>query len=364
MERQSLLMMGLSAFGSLLAEPGTYNEALDLSAADVTVTGIEGAELTVLDGEGLGEPIATFGINNTAGTVLQGFTLRQGEGRFERTVVTSWSFTTVTETSQGGAIYLDTGASPLLTELILEDCVLPEDETSTDSSTSPPTMLKTQSYGGAIYSLGGNPTLEGVVIRYNSASTAGAFYGLSGLPAFSHVAVLGNSSGITLWTGLGATIPFDNGVLAFNEGVALQIYLADIAFDQLTVHGNSPEYAALVFDEVGGTLSNSIISGHAAEGVRYLDETTHPMVTPTLTLDHVHFHDNTTDTDDLTSGALVVGSTSSGDPLYLDVTDDDDVTNDDFGLGPGSPAVDAGTGTDADGSVGDLGAYGGSGGVW
>ena len=43
----------------------------------------------------------------------------------------------------------------------------------------------------------------------------------------------------------------------------------------------------------------------------------------------------------------------SADPLFTDADEGD------FTLGAGSPCIDSGTGQDADGSVADMGAYGG-----
>ena len=178
----------------------------------------------------------------------------------------------------------------------------------------------------------------------------------------SQIAVLGNSTGMQLFNALGGVVTVDNGLFAFNGGPALSVYLAELALDQVTFHGNAG--GAVYLDEAGGTLSNSIVTGHEDIAVWVADAPTHPSLPSTFTLDHVLFDDNGTDSDDDGEGVIVASATSAGDPLYVDVSDDEDVENDDFGLDPSSPAVDAGTGTDPDGSAGDLGAYGGSGGAW
>ena len=54
----------------------------------------------------------------------------------------------------------------------------------------------------------------------------------------------------------------------------------------------------------------------------------------------------------------------SADPRFTRRSGDGDWSNDNFRLQSSSPAINAGAGTDFDGSQADLGAYGGADGGW
>ena len=77
--------------------------------------------------------------------------------------------------------------------------------------------------------------------------------------------------------------------------------------------------------------------------------------------------DNGTDYSGIVDPTGLNGNISAA-PLFVDVTDDGDLSNDDWGFASGSPCIDAGDPAsahdDVDGTTNDQGAWGGPGGDW
>lgn len=62
---------------TVMVAPGTYFENLNFNGKLITVTSSDGPATTIIDGGGLG-PVAIFDTNESANSVLNGFTLQNG----------------------------------------------------------------------------------------------------------------------------------------------------------------------------------------------------------------------------------------------------------------------------------------------
>ncbi len=121
-------------------DKGTYIENIDFLGKAVTVRSVWGPYQTTIDGGDLG-PVATFTSKEGPGSVLDGFTLTNGNGKLTTLLAIA-----------GGGIYCKE-ASPTLFNLLILD--------------------NEAEQGGGVYSSEGNPTLEEVTIENNYALAAG-----------------------------------------------------------------------------------------------------------------------------------------------------------------------------------------------
>ena len=111
------------------------------------------------------------------------------------------------------------------------------------------------------------------------------------------------------------------------------------------------------------TMKNVILYGQRSASVVYGDSST--------LLDQAFsnvYNDTGGTTISGTNDNTGVNGNLAVDPLFNALSDDSDVSNDDWGLGTGSPCIDAGfpqsSHNDADGTPNDMGAFGGPNSEW
>jgi predicted outer membrane repeat protein len=133
--------------GTVVVGAGTWNEAIDFAGRAITIQAASGfgSGATVLDGTGLETSIVTFANGEGAGSVLRGFTLRNG------TVGTTYGETETTF-QMGGALFVEL-ASPTIIECVFED--------------------NEAEYGGAGFFRESESTIQSCVFRMNDALTWG-----------------------------------------------------------------------------------------------------------------------------------------------------------------------------------------------
>ncbi len=129
--------------GDIIAvRAGTYAENINFGGKAVTLISESGAESTIIDGSDNGS-VVTFESNEGSTSVLQGFTITNGNGSFD------YLFYAYT----GGGIYCKDSAPTI------EDCIITDNEAD---------------FGGGIF--GGSPTLAGNEISNNSATWGGGLF--------------------------------------------------------------------------------------------------------------------------------------------------------------------------------------------
>ncbi len=253
--------------------------------------------------------------------------------------------------------------------------------------------------GGGIRMLGGDLTLEGVALRHNQAVTGGAVFMLDGQLTATDVHITDNTSiryggGIYIEDGIvdvAGALFANNHAIELNGG-ALYAKSCDTDVHNSIFHDNGasyggglmvqstssePKLATLTHltgtwnraDNGGAfmrlslndaTLHDSIVAFSRGGDAIYMATTTSGVFDQQRTL----VYDATPAVYHNIASPIGSNGNIEANPQFLGVSDDGDWTNDDWHLAASSPAVDAALGLDADASPADMGAYGGSGGVW
>ena len=347
---------------------GTYTESIDFNGADISLTGVDGSEATVIDGSGTGEPVIS--LMNSEDATIEGFTLINGEGYLEETS-SSYACTSIItctdyyDSYAGGGLYID-GATVSIYDLIIESNSLPAASTTTSGDDT----YYVNSYGGGIHVANGILTGQYVELTENYADQGGGLY------ADSSSVVTLNSSWLNANTaGDGAGVEIDGGELsmtnvvsiwnaAASEGGGVFGIDATLTLTNVTLGGDdaptggglyaSGSTAATVMNTIivdAGTGEGVLVDGSASFSGSYNDV----------------FGNTGGNYSGLTDPTGTSGNISS-DPLFSDWTDNGDWTDDDLSLSSSSPALNAGNPSssynDADGTANDMGAWGGPGSDW
>jgi len=146
----------------VLVAPGTYNEAIDFLGKEITIVGIQGPEMTILDGTGLGTSIVRFASGEGYGSWLSGFTITNGSGTF------------FNGQPRGGGVFI-LNSNPMIVNCIFEG--------NGGVST-----------GGALYSNDSNPRIFRCTFRENSAGAGGAIYSTGGVPELANCLLYDNTA--------------------------------------------------------------------------------------------------------------------------------------------------------------------------
>jgi hypothetical protein len=332
------------ANGCVVVYAGTYVEDVDFGGKDVVVTGVDGADVTVLEGAGSG-PVVTFDDVESAAAVLDGFTVTGGAGRLE-TASSSYACGDSTwderpcvnyyEIYCGGGILAD-GADPTLRNLVVQANLLPEpDAYSYDHDT-----YYTYSYGGGLCLIDSGSAITNVEVRGNDAGVGGGMY-------------VGSS-----YSGLSA-ITLENvlsvGNVAREMGGGVYVFESTIDATNVTWGGDDAPIGGGLYVDDGAVanVTNSIVYGAATgEGV-YVESSGAWNGAWTDVYGNAGGGYSGIADPTGTAGNLAV------DPVFSAAGD--------WRLDAASPLVDAGdpdpARADPDGSINDLGAYGGPRGDW
>ena len=317
----------------VLVAPGTYNEQIDFLGKAISVIGTAGAGETVIDASGLGgwydwpyDPIVRFINGETAGSVLQGFTLTGHDLPF---AFSAPVYSTGTPTLVGCRIEGNTGmfsggfygggtlsgcsvtgnasanGGSVTGDLELFDCVIESN------------WCYDESHGGGINAWPGLRAVRCTIIN-NAAGASGHSGGGSYGPAVLEDCLIANNEGNS-WGGQ-------------NEGGAAAVHGA-LLVDGCTIVGN-------VFEGVGGytvsadTIVNTIVWNNTDGLGNVLS--------------------GAADYSCVQDGAVAGMGNIALDPLFVDELGGD------YRLQLGSPCIDAGDpggDTDPDGTPRDMGAF-------
>ncbi|MED5372623.1 MAG: putative metal-binding motif-containing protein [Myxococcota bacterium] len=355
-----------AALECVVVYQGTYTEAIDFSGKDLLVTGVEGADLTVIDATGLGTPAVTFENGETSAAELSGFTLTGGEGYYYSYTESRScsSVTTCTDTYYtywGGGIYVES-SDPTLYELVITGNDLEDYDFVDGASTSSSGDTYTFSYGGGVAFIGSNSMVYDVEISANDATEGGAVYvDSSSIIDLSEAFVIDNTAldggGYEVD---GGTLTETNVVVADNtadeDGGGANVLSGTLNTENVSYADNAAAtYGSGVFyaGTASGTMENTIVSGSSATNVVQGEAT----ASFSGSYNNVYNSGSGSAYGGITDPTGTSGNLSS-DPLFVDAASDD------WTLDTGSSSIDAGTGTDADGSTADQGAFGGANSDW
>jgi hypothetical protein len=351
---------------------GTYHENIDFGGKGVSVTGVDGKDATVIQGESSDAAVVTFATGEGADAELSGFTLTDGGGYaeyFEDSSTcgsASWTCYTYTWTWCGGGIFVD-GATPTLHDLTLTENALPEASSWTSGIVY---TYYEYSYGGGLCARDTTLTLEEVDLSGNYADQGGgAWIDEDSVVTWTQSTIQGNTASD------GAAFEVDGGRLTLTNVLSAWNTASDNGGGALVIDGLLTEVnvthggddAAIggglyLHGTSTGSVMNTIIYGAATgEGV-YGDSTA------TFSGLYNDVYGNAGGEYSGVTNPTGTYGNISWDPSFTDVTDDGDPTDDDWTLASTSVCVDAGNSSsaynDADGTRNDMGAYGGPGGVW
>ncbi|MCB9777273.1 MAG: hypothetical protein H6742_01750 [Alphaproteobacteria bacterium] len=348
---------------------GVYREAIDFGGRRITVTGVSGPSSTIIDGRGLGSAVVTFDSSETASSVLDGFTIRAGDGYVESDSVSTTCNSTETCTDYydmycGGGVFVD-GADPILRNLVFTDNELPDASVVEDGNDT----YTTTSFGGAGCFLNSSATLHHVMFEANAADQGGALY----VDDYSAIDIDQGAFYMNRATDGGAiqvdggSVTLINVLTAGNEadddGGGVLIVDGSLSATNVTLAYETASTGAGIYasGSSSATVLNSIVANASSQGVlidsgaSYLGSYSNVYGSGSL---------NYAGTTDPTG----VSGNISSNPLFTDISLDGDYTNDDYTLRSTSPSVDAGNPSsaydDADGTRNDMGAYGGPDGDW
>ncbi|MDO9280468.1 MAG: hypothetical protein Q7U06_01065, partial [Pseudomonadota bacterium] len=261
----------------------------------------------------------------------------------------------------GGGLYISY-ASPTLEDLVVTENEVYDNSDSTYTSGGYTYYFQYAGYGGGLYNYGGSPTLTDVEISRNRGYLGAAIYSLYGSMTGSRLRLLENHAGYYTWYAYGNTVDFDN--LEVNADTSDRgisgLYSEYSTIDLTNTCLVSTDYGVYAYGSTV-TLRNSAI-----HGVTYGVYDPNPTISAWyLTYNNVYGngYDYYSVTDPTgTDGNLQV------DPGFNAYTDDSDAVGDDLSLTRRSAMTDAGNPDaaydDTDGSVNDIGCFGGPGGSW
>ena len=350
-------------------EAGTYEERIDFDGKEIHVLGVDGHDVTFIDGN-QGGSVVTFAGGEGSSALFEGFTVSNGYA------------------DEGGGLYLS-ASSPTLRDLTITD-------------------NQGVTYGGGVFVRDGSPTLDGLVVADNAQ--IGAYSGHDGCGG-GGMAFMDDSAGTITNVGLvdnsanchgggiyvrysapdvdglravsnvahqlGAGIYVGNGsphlaniVSIGNSGATvgggIRLYSSSSTLVNAVVVGNSaggddpPPGAGIAISGGSPALSNVTVANNATS--ENYDWYVGGITGTPATLDHCNVWNNSPSDFDAGYDPIGVDGNISEDPQFLDVTAPDPLDWD-LHLATTSPLIDAGDPAvlDPDGSPSDIGAYGGPG---
>jgi len=352
----------------VIAYPGTYYEAVHLNGINLVVTGIEGADTTIIDAMGMNEPALTIDSSESMATVIDGFTLT-GDGHLEEDV-SSYGCTSIVTcydyyyTWCGGGLYVDS-ADPTIRNVVAYGSALPVAATVV----SYPNTYYTYSYGGGMCFLDSSSEVNGSTVQENFADQGGGVYAdETSAVIFDSSYVVGNEATDGAGMEIEGGIDLSNVASMFNdatsEGGGMFLVAAYATVINTTYAGDdAPSGGAINASSTTSlNLINSIIYG-ASSGAGVLGGSS-AFFSGTYNNVYGNLGGNYSGLTDPTGS----NGNISDPPMFTAYSDDGVFSNDDLHLMSVSPSIDAGDPSisydDADGTTNDQGAYGGPASDW
>ena len=381
----------------VVANRGTYREAIDLSGKDIDIVGIEGSSVTYIDpgystcsaatlASGTCRtyaPAVTAATGTGLSPTLTGFTITGGTGA---ATVTTTSTTCADSSSSyggsntcsvtiydfcGGGIYID-GDDPVFTDVIVEDNTLPIFE---QYSVPAQSFLQVwvYSHGGGLCAQNTNAEFVDSWLRSNFADEGGGAYLTdSSNVSFLQTRIFQNTAtdGAGVYT-YASSLDLTNTIVAFNVsdtdgGGVFQSTSGTTSVENAVLAGNSSSTTGSargdsLYTSAGTrvTMINSIVRTGTSNAIAYSAGTASGSY---------NLWYNSTGGSSYGTGWTVGTGDINGDPRFTNYTNDGNYLNDDFSLRTSSPALNYGSPStqynDWDGSRNDMGAFGGAYGNW
>ncbi len=235
----SLIQMAIEASWNgetVVVRPGTYYENIIFKSKAITLRSEQGAAVTTIDGGQAGS-VVTFNNNEGAGSVLDGFTIRNGYN-----------------SAYGGGIYCGEISSPTIINNTISDSAsdcgggIHCDWYSFPVISNNTISNNTADNGGGIYSWHlSSPTISNNIISDNNAgSDGGGIYCYRSFPILINNTIISNAAssgggGICCEEGSNLTITNNTitGNTAGSDGGGIYCYRSFLAITNTTITGNT-----------------------------------------------------------------------------------------------------------------------------
>ena len=286
-----------NAGDTVLVHAGTYVENINFSGKAITVRSANGAAGTIIDGNASGS-VVTFNSGEGSGSILDGFTIRNGSGNGSG--------------NGGGGIYCSSSA-PTITNCTITG--------------------NTAYFGGGIgcrYSSA--PTITNCIVSGNTAYIGGGIYSRESSPTITNCTISGNEG-----TATGGGIESDAGTSAIitnctitgntaGNGGGFYGYTSSSSITNCTISGNTATLSGggTCLDSASASVTNSILWGNVPDQHYGINGGGFSSLTYT-------------DIDNYLGDPGNSYGNIRQDPLFVDPA------NGDFRLQPTSPCIDAGT---------------------
>ena len=343
---------------------GTYSEQVDYGGEDLDISSDAGADKTIIDGSASSGSVVTFADGESSNAVLEGVTIRNGNGTTGDGSTLGGGYTLGTSQRHGGGVYIYE-ASPTIT-----DCIVTDNDVT--------------GFGAGILAYSYDGTISGTTIEDNVAGATNysgggiLFYDSDATVVeseFSDNEVTGSSgdgAGImSRYSDLSVTHSWFEGNAADNgHGDAVRFLETDGIFANNVVIGHD-NYAVAVSDSSDIDVVNNTIDGNGTGLLIWYNSTGYPsgdvvdnLITnndyygiyatyyPCVSIGSISYNDVYNNGSDWVSSYCESYWSGSGnvdkDPKY------EDRSKDDFSLKKDSPIKDSGTDTSSYGVTDDY----------
>lgn len=350
---QPTIQAGINAASNgdtVLVAPGTYVENINFNGKAITVTSSGGPSVTIIDGDQLAS-VVTFATGEGPGSVLSGFTIRNGT-------------TTFNSGYEGGGIYISYSSPQVTGNTIVDNtgCIgigigiyfgSPLIEGNTISNNSQ-TNCSGEGGGGILVGGSSSAQIIGNVISNNTIPSGwggGIFADAAGNLTIRNNIITGNSAsgispasqggGIYLVNGENATI-VQNLIFGNSAPQGAGIYFSVPSGSRgpfvvnNSIANNDGEYGSAIYADgfdSESELFNNVMVSKPGQPALYCDAT-YGQYSPILQSNDAYSSGGTSYGGSC-SGAAGTNGNISADPLFLNSTSN-------FHLQPGSRAIDAG----------------------
>ena len=274
-----------STSDTVLVYPGTYTENITFDGKAITVKSANGPGVTFIDGSA-SDNVVTFAYGEGQGSVLEGFTIKNGFGSgifcySSSPVITNCTITENSTYAYGGGISCSYSSSPVITNCTITGNTAELDGGGIDCYSSSPVITNCTITGNTAYSSGGgidcyssSPVITNCTITGNTATFGGGIYCWVSSPVITNCTISRNTTdydGGGIYCIYSSSPVITNCIISVNSagydgGGIYCIYFSPTVITNCTIFGNtaSQHGGGIYCSASSPTVKNSILWEDAA----------------------------------------------------------------------------------------------------